>query len=211
MNPPCRINPAEIELSKGNTMEPWIQTGLGLKFDFAEPVPDMIDIRDIAAALARQPRFAGHTNKFYSVAQHSVFVSSLVKRAGGTHLQQSIALLHDATEAYTGDMTAPLKSILPEFKKVESRIWRAICAALFDSELALTMELPAIVKHADAVALATEARDLFDFEPIENWVERLPLADGLKITPLDEADSWLEFTARYKTLFGSVVGAIGNG
>lgn len=186
-------------------MQPWIQTISGKKFDYADPTPEMIDIGDIAIALSRQPRFVGHTSDFYSVAQHSVLVSTLVQINGGTRFQQMIALLHDATEAYIGDMAAPLKSIVPQFREIEERIWKVICISQFDSQY---FELPECVKHADAVALATEARDLFDFEPIDNWVERLPAPHVHQIKPLDAVDSWVSFRQRYKELFGVEIAAI---
>ncbi|HCF1831058.1 TPA: phosphohydrolase, partial [Pseudomonas aeruginosa] len=70
--------------------------------------------------------------------------------------------LHDATEAYIGDMVRPLKELLPDFRQIEAVIWSAICER-FD----LDEQLPAEVKRADLIALATERRDLMPFHQDE--------------------------------------------
>jgi 5'-deoxynucleotidase YfbR-like HD superfamily hydrolase len=49
----------------------------------------------------------------YSVAQHSVIVSELVEQRGGDAEDAFAALMHDATEAYLGDMPHPLKHRSP--------------------------------------------------------------------------------------------------
>lgn len=128
----------------------WIQTHSGRRFDLLEPRADQVDIVDIAHALANLCRFNGHVTRFYSVAQHSVFVSNLV---GPEYA--FCGLMHDATEAYVGDMTRPLKQVMPWFKEVEDRIWLAVA-----DRFGLPRELPPAVKHADNVALVTERRDL---------------------------------------------------
>src|ERR1035437_8999101 len=52
----------------------WIQTYSGRRFCPLSPNPDAIVLQDIAHSLAMQCRFNGHCKKFYSVAQHSVYV-----------------------------------------------------------------------------------------------------------------------------------------
>lgn len=96
--------------------KPWIITYTGKKFVLEAVTPDMIDIVDIAHALARLPHWNGHTYGEYafSVAQHSIMVAWLMRGIAPMH-----GLLHDAEEAYLGDITRPLKSIIirewPEF------------------------------------------------------------------------------------------------
>lgn len=101
----------------------WITTRSGRRFSYLNPTLDQIYIGDIAVALSRAPRFAGHSRVFYSVAEHSLHVSYLVEQMGGNPLQ---ALLHDAAEAYMCDLPAPLKSLLPGYKTIEKGVLDAI-------------------------------------------------------------------------------------
>lgn len=94
-----------------------MKTRSGKKLDILNPQPDQIDILDIAAGLAYKPHFSGQTPKFFSIAQHSIMVTDAIffdlKR---------IALLHDASEAYLGDIIKPLKVMLPEFQRIEKNL-----------------------------------------------------------------------------------------
>lgn len=133
----------------------WILTSTGKRFDLFKVDADMIDPRDISHSLAHLCRFNGHTREFYSVAQHSCIVAELVPEK-----YKLAALLHDATEAYLGDMTRPLKQWMPYYRGVEDTLWERV-SERFD----LALELPACVHHADLIALATERRDLMPTDP----------------------------------------------
>lgn len=98
-----------------------ITTFTGRVLDLMNPQEDAINIVDIAHHLSQVCRWAGATNQFYSVAQHSVFVSFIVPE----YLQQW-ALMHDAAEAYIGDITRPLKNLIPAVRPIEARIMRVI-------------------------------------------------------------------------------------
>ena len=82
----------------------WFTTYTGKKFHIFDPSLDEIDIADIAHSLSLICRYGGHLPEHYSVAQHSVLVSNLVPENIALE-----ALLHDAEEAYTGDMIRPFK------------------------------------------------------------------------------------------------------
>lgn len=125
-----------------------ILTYTGKRFDPWEPGADLIDPRDIAHSLAHLCRFNGHTREFYSVAQHSCMVADLVPDE-----DKLAALLHDATEAYLGNMGRPMRERV--HVDAEDWIWERIC-----TRFNLDRKLPAVVRHADLVALATERRDL---------------------------------------------------
>lgn len=85
--------------------DPWIQTNSALKLHVLNPRAEEIYITDIARGLANTCRWAAQTTEFYSVAQHSVLLSLAVP----SDLKLA-ALLHDAHEAYLGDLPSPLKS-----------------------------------------------------------------------------------------------------
>ena len=106
-------------------------------------------IEDIAHALSNTCRFAGHTRKFYSVAQHSVLVRRRVSDALGLW-----ALLHDASEAYLCDLPTALKHSpdLEGYRRVERRVMFQIAAKF---HLWPTVEPPEI-KLADRAVLDLE-------------------------------------------------------
>lgn len=131
-------------------MNPTIQITTGGYFDLKAPDCSAFDIADIANALSNLCRFTGHTHTFYSVAQHSVLVSQIVSPD-----LAFVGLMHDAHEAFVGDMSAPLKELVPQFGFWERHIARAVRA-----KFGLPMVLPEEVKRADMVLLATERRDL---------------------------------------------------
>lgn len=142
----------------------FIQTAGGKSFDLLKPGTWMIEIEDIAHALSHVCRFAGHTRAFYSVAQHSVMVSCLVPK------EHALAgLLHDAAEAYIGDLTSPLKGLLPAFREIEDNIQTCITKRFG------LQGLPESVKQADLVMLATERRDLL-IDQAEPW----PMLEGVQ-------------------------------
>lgn len=128
----------------------WILTHSGEHFDLLSPQPGMVKLLDIAHALAHTARFNGHTAWHYSVAQHSLLVASLVPAE-----HQLVALLHDATEAYLGDVTRPLKLLLDRYQQLERRVWHSICA-----RFSLNPIIPDCIHEADRIALVTERRDL---------------------------------------------------
>jgi hypothetical protein len=108
-----------------------ILTLTGKHFNLFEPTPQMIDIRDIAAGLSNKGHFSGLTPSFFSIAQHSIMVCDEFSFLGPHNDDPGLkllALLHDAAEAYTGDMIKPLKVRLPRFVEVEENIMQAICA-----------------------------------------------------------------------------------
>lgn len=88
-----------------------------------------VQFGDIANSLANQCRYNGQTNRFYSVAEHSVLVTEALQKAGAPLHVLKVALLHDASEAYLGDMAKYLKFEFPEFVDLENKVQRVILKA----------------------------------------------------------------------------------
>ena len=145
-------------------MSLWMDTYTGGQVNLPQPQPGQIRIEDIAHSLANQCRFNGHCRFFYSVAHHSVTVACDVSQLGALDFLgnnsrlQLLALLHDAHEAYTGDVTRPVKSLLPQLGKIQDMIQRAIYADL--NIAPPSDDEAATIKKADNRMLAAEAKYL---------------------------------------------------
>ena len=127
----------------------WIQTFSGIKFNLFNPSPDDILIEDIAHALSNLARFNGHTAKFYSVAQHSVYCALKAPE----RLALAV-LLHDAAEAYLGDIVSPLKALLDNYVVFENAIYALIAKKYLPTYL--TVEDYKEISNIDLRMLATE-------------------------------------------------------
>ena len=104
---------------------PTILLRSGNYFDLQDPSASRFEVTDIAHALSNICRFTGHTQRFYSVAEHSVICSHMVPPEDAM-----AALMHDASEAFIGDVSTPLKSLLPDYKSVERRVEQAVWSRL---------------------------------------------------------------------------------
>lgn len=143
----------------------WIQTFTGRKFYPLAPRIEDICIEDIAHALSNICRYGGHCNPRYSVAQHCCLVSDWLpyfKLEG---------LLHDASEAYLGDMVRPIKhsSGMSGFRQAEHYLDALIHTAF---KLDLSTETADLIKHYDNRALFTERKLLFK-NPSPDWTQDL--------------------------------------
>lgn len=166
----------------------WFQTYSGQKFYPCSPTPDTIKICDIAKALSNTCRFNGHITTFYSVAQHSVLVSKIVPEEYAFE-----GLMHDAAEAYIGDMVRPAKYSMPDYQRIEKIIEEVIA-----SKYGLKYPWPKEVKEADDILLATERRDLVPSKAL--WsISAEPIKE--KLIPLSNFDSEQEFLARFLELW----------
>ncbi len=130
------------------------------------PAPDLLMI---ARALGNICRFNGNTNRHYSVAEHSVRVAQLVPPQ-----HRLAALLHDAAEAYVGDMASPLRQLVPDFNAIELDHLRWL-GRHFGVELS---QLPVEVRRADLIMLSTELRDLLGCTPPDDYPEPLAARIG---------------------------------
>lgn len=128
----------------------WMQTHSGQRFYPADPLPSQIDIRDIAEGLSKECRYNGQCKGFYSVAEHSILVASVLPN----HLKLQ-GLMHDATEAYLKDIPRPLKVLLPGYRALEEQLWTVI-AERFN----LDPVMHPLVKQADDAVLLAEKEQI---------------------------------------------------
>jgi hypothetical protein len=167
-----------------------VLTASGAYFDLLAPETTPPDPGDIAHQLSRICRFGGSPRVHYSVAQHCVQASKIVAPE-----HAFAALMHDAHEAYIGDMTAPLKQLLPDYRALEKRVEAAVAG-----HFGLKTPWHPEVRRADLVMLVTEKRDVTPAAG-HDW----PGLDGIKplfarIWPWEAAharDAWLD---RFYTL-----------
>jgi hypothetical protein len=124
--------------------------------DLANPDPDTIVLDDIAHHLSMLCRFTGAVSEFYSVAQHSIYVMTLIARSYDDKKLWRTALFHDAPEYVTGDCNKPFKLMLGDgYKEVEDRIY-SVMAEKFD----LYDPIPTQIKIADQQTYVRERIDI---------------------------------------------------
>ncbi len=152
-----------------------LSEGIGLlsggMFDYHNPGKSSISIEDIARPLANNCRFAGHLPRHYSIAQHAVNVSRLVP-AGF----EFTGLMHDTSEAFTNDITTPLKQVIPGFKDLETSIETEM-----SRQFRFQFPLPDCVKLADLQML------LLEKEEIKRDFNHWAVLDGVTVTPEERA------------------------
>lgn len=140
-----------------------IMTVSGKPFWPFDPRPEDVRLGDIAHSLSMQCRFNGHTTAFYSVAQHCVIMAQGFFMAGETELARE-ALLHDAAEAYIGDLIRPVKAHCPDWCAMDARLDGVIRA-----RFGLPPVMSAEVRDADLRMCVTERRDLCAASPEVDW------------------------------------------
>lgn len=168
----------------------WLRTYLGGSFEPFNPKPVSIEIEDIAHSLSMQCRWNGHIDEFYSVAQHCLLTSYLVD---DKYMLE--ALMHDATEAYIGDVPSPVKAGLPEYIHTEDKIWKAIARKFKMREV-----LPKEIKDADVYMMKLEKKVLVrDYEDgFHDDVENLKIR--LDIKPMGPKMAKQQFMERFHEL-----------
>ncbi len=111
------------------TSKMFITTIGGHSFDPLSPSAEDIDVRDIAHSLSMICRANGHFSEFFSVARHCINCAKEAEARGFGARVRLLCLMHDAAEAYIGDMTRPLKRQLPLYCEREKKIIGCIMAA----------------------------------------------------------------------------------
>jgi len=176
----------------------WILTYTGKRFDTLNPKPEDICIEDIAHALSMICRFGGHCRQFYSVAQHCLLVSCNLPVEA-----ELWGLMHDAAEAYVGDVVTPIKRLLyvenggiaaDGFWEFEEKILHCVATALD-----MAWPPPKIVREIDTRVMLGEADFLMEGRAAGcgGYFE-----EPIFVRPLSMRHNWAEdlFLARYRHL-----------
>ena len=162
----------------------------GNYFDFSDIENQTLDVHDIAHGLSMTCRFGGHCNKFYSVAEHSVWVSRLVPPE-----YAMIGLLHDASESVLGDMPKPLKNIMPEYSLMEEKLEITIAR-----QYNIQFPYPPEIKQEDIKMLITEQSQLFSGHIPKTGVFEKALPYDFRLLCLTPEQAYIKFMERYRQL-----------
>lgn len=158
-------------------IDSYILTIGGRRFDYSDIASNVVDLRDVAFALARVNRYCGHSVRPISVAEHTMRVFHMC--ADETSDVRGLALLHDASEAYLNDIPTPLKAVLPDYRWFERQAMDAIHKQILGKH---THQIPQswhdVVKRADEDALWWETRAEdgaleTSIDPAYFWADRL--------------------------------------
>lgn len=154
-----------------------IETASGKEFNILDPGTQMFDIQDIATSLSHICRYNGHLPHFYSVAEHSVRVAWWLRVQGEDPATQLTGLLHDAAEAYVGDMVRPLKrtsEVGLAYQQIEEKVLE-----MLHSVYGGIYPHPPIVKAAD--------RAIYDWE-----LEHIRTGQSVGMSPKVARDAFLK-------------------
>lgn len=194
------------KLKADTSAKDWINTYTGIRFPVLRPQTHHINIRDIARGLATEARYRGQTRRPYNVAEHSVRVSVIVERLAAAAgypaaivlLLARKGLLHDASEAYLGDLSAPLKHQveLAGYRKVE-----ALHQAVIFRRFGLSPGEPREIKAVDTILRGSEVDQMVPRRH-PDWDPMLPAIrfDGARLG-WDWQHAELRFLCRFRQLF----------
>ena len=159
-----------------------------------------ITVGQLAHALSQLCRYTGHTRGHYSVAQHCVLVAGYLRSQDHPLTTVMGGLMHDAAEAYVGDMGAPLKQTL---RRVNPAALTALARIGFNVEVALCaslgldptwLHLPE-VKEVDLRILLDEAEAVFGPKPRDWAIPGGPLR--IQVRPWDAGEAEQRFTGLF--------------
>ena len=173
-------------------VENTIKLRSGRYLDLRNPQPDQFTFADIAGGLSKICRFGGQCQRFYSVAEHSYHCAIQATKDGLSISDQKGVLLHDAAEAFIGDVVKPLKIMLPDYSQIECLMEDCI-ANKFD------INTPAhVIREIDMAMLIAERRRMFGADNViwhgENEVRQLSVE--FKCWSPGEAEEMFVYRAR---------------
>lgn len=183
MYPDYTDEPEKTVIERGS----WMATSVGGMWSILDPHPADVNVIDIASGLSRVCRYGGqirHDFELYSVSEHSVLMLEWMEGQGQIESVEDglRVLLHDGSEAFLGDMTSPLKALMPEFREVEDRCQNVIDQAFGIYNAVLTHK---DIKKVD-VRIRMDERETLINEPAltsqkrATW-EHTPDMEGLDV------------------------------
>lgn len=191
-------------------------THSGRRIDLPSPKPGQVDIGDVAVQLSRIPRFVGATLEPWNVAAHSLHCSALAEADGASLQAQLAALLHDAHEAYMGDIPSPFKRAVRDENPLTA--YCTLDLAEDKLQVAVLHQLGALdcfeahrsaVKRWDLVSLATERKYLMHPAAMnEPW----PMLQGIEPAPWPltgmRGMGWVDWADDFQERYHHLVAAI---
>lgn len=189
----------------------WLATASGGMWSIEDPRPEQVFVRDIAAGLSRTCRYGGQISEeaeFYSVAEHSVIMTSWAHLAGvvRTRSEALTYLLHDGSEAYFGDMPTPLKALIPEFRALEDRAQGVIYRA-FGVDADLVRALKPELKRIDT-RVRMDEREVMILEPALSAGRAALWRQDPDLTPLGVRPRMLAPSEARRTYLGALAWAL---
>lgn len=190
-------------------------THSGRRIDLPSPQRGQVHIGDVAVQLSRIPRFVGATLEPWNVAAHSLHCSALAEADGASLQAQLAALLHDAHEAYMGDIPSPFKqAVMAE----AGSMWCPLKLAEEKLQVAVLHQLGSLdcyeanraeVKHWDLVSLATERKYLMHAAAMDApW----PMLAGIEPAPWPitgmRGMGWVDWADDFQERYHHLVAAI---
>lgn len=170
-------------------MSAWMITRHGRDHYLSAPesLANTPDIADIASALAQINRFTGHARRPYSVAEHSLFTARLAKEDSRSALVQLACLMHDAHEAYTGDLSSPAKNAVGLSWGLFEHRQADLVRRYYGLRTAFETH-KRLIQHYDLVALATEREQLTVYDARRNLDWPILDAPGAQVPPCSWAN-----------------------
>lgn len=184
-------DPGFMESYKGKD---WIETYTGRQFRPMDPDPRAFNLLDAAHSLAYKCRYNGHTQRFYSVAEHTCLMTNYAYRQLGVRAPSVLleVLTHDWPETFFPDVCRPLKQFCPELVAAERRV-----GGMIREWLGLRGEVPEIVKELDSRIIVDERCAVMVNSP-HNWSTDALEPLGVEVRcwdPQKAEQSWLTMAA----------------
>ena len=187
-----------------------IETFTGRFFDYREPDARDVDPLSIAHALGNICRYTGHCRVFYSVAAHSLLCAELARLHNLPTRIELLALVHDAHEAYVGDVNSPLKRAMngssDRYADIEARAELVVLEALGVAPPSASERHT--VKCLDLIALKTEARVLLPSRAVgPEWyaVPEKP-CEGIEVVCLQPEEGAAKWLNTYRAMMNALRG-----